>query len=112
MTGYKQIIKNMVEAEVTRFVEKKSEKFINVDSVELHTDSGLSVPSFDAEVTVDFADINKRDYLIHGYVSEYGTVVITMITFERVIKKSWETDFHKVNEFIAAEELKTFKFDR
>lgn len=112
MTGYKAIIKNMVEAEVTRFVEKKSGKFIEVKSVELSTNSGFDTPTFDVEIVVGLADIIKRDFLIHGYVSEYGSVVVTSIMFDRMIKKANEEDFKKVSEFLVRDEIVDFKFDR
>mgnify|MGYP007013865844 CR=1 FL=1 len=112
MTGYKQIIKNMVEAEVTRFTEKKSGKFIEVISVELSTDNkDFGNPIFDVEIVVDFAGILKRDYLVHGYVSDYGSVVICSVMFTRHIRKDGETEFKPVTEFVTGKELESFVFD-
>lgn len=112
MTGYKAIIKNMVEAEVTRLVEKKSGKLVEVNSVELFTNSGFDTPTFDAEIVVGLADIIKRDFLIHGYISEYGSVVVTSLSFDRWIKKADKEDFKKVSEFLVHDEIVDFKFDR
>ena len=110
MTGYKAIIKNMVEMEVTRFVEKKSGEFVDVKSVEMFTNNGFDTPTFDVELEVGLGKIVKHDYLIHGYVSEYGSVVISSCSFTRKIRKEGEIEFKTVSNFLIRDELESFKF--
>lgn len=84
MTSYKGIIRNMVDCHVTHEVEK-SGIFAFVDSVELTTENkALNCPEYVAAFHTYGKDgIIRRDYEMHGYISEYGTVVSTLLTYER-----------------------------
>lgn len=114
MTGYKKIIENLVEYEVSKVIEQKTGKFPScVDGVTLSTDNKkLGYPTFELEMDVYSNSIVKNNYLIMGYVSDYGSVVICSVEFVRNIKKAGEDDFHTVHEFIHGEELKSFNYDR
>lgn len=111
MTGYKQIIKNIVEREVRIYVEKKSGEFINVDSVQLHTDSGLDTPTFDVKVSV-LGNFVNRDYLVHGILTEYANVLVSYVSFTRMVMKPDDEEFKPVTEHLFRDELDSFKFDR
>lgn len=116
MTGYKAIIKNMVEMEVTTYVEKKSGKFIEINSIDLITSKDFDYPTFEVELIVGLGEIIKRDFLIRGYVSEYGSVVISSCSFERTVVRfplnSELPETRMVSKFLTADELDNFKFDR
>lgn len=111
MTGYKAIIKNMVDLKVTRFVEQKSGKFISVDKIELTTDNGIDSPTFNVSFSL-MNDIMRHEYTLHGYIGDYGDVNITSCSFTRKIRKDGETEFKTVSEFLIREELDSFTFDR
>ena len=110
MTGYKVIIKNMVEMEVTRYVEKKSGKFIEIEKTELSTTNGFDYPTFDCEISVGLGEIIKYDYRIHGYIDDYGSVVISSASYTRKFRKDGETKFQTVSKFLTRDELDSFKF--
>ncbi len=116
MLSYKQIVKNMVEMEVSNFIEKHSENVFPtlIGEVTLSTQNKeLGLPTFELEMNVpNKTNLLHHDYLISGYVSEYGSVVVCSVCFERKIRKNGEKEFKKIREFIHGEELKTFKFDR
>lgn len=112
MTGYKAIIKNMVDAEVTRFVKKQSGKFIEVNSVELNTNKECDTPTFKVDIMVGLGELIRRDFQIHGYVSEYGSVEITHVSFDRMYQESVEDKPTTKNTFMMWNELKDFHFDR
>ena len=116
MVGYKKIIENMVELEVSRFIEKQSgSKFAScVDGVTLSTDDKkLGYPRFELEMNVpNNTGVFQRNYLILGYVDDYGSVRICSVEFVRNIKKPGENDFRTVHEFLYGDDLKNFKFDR
>lgn len=116
MTGYKQIIKNMVEMEVTNYVEKKSGKAVEISSVKLTASDGFDCPVFEAEIMVGVGEILKRDFTIRGYVSEYGSVEVSSCSYERTHGylglNDDEVKTKKVFYFLVRDELDSFKFDR
>ena len=67
---------------------------------------------FDIEVKVAQSRIIDLYYQVSGYVSEWGTVHVSSVSFERTFKRNDEANFHTEHEFLTADELKTFKFDR
>lgn len=120
MTGYKKILENMVELEVSRFITKQSgSRFASfatcVDGVTLSTENKkLGHPTFELEMNVpaDRCSVMCHNYLITGYIDDYGSVVVCAVEFVRDIKKAGEDDYKTIHEFIHGEELKTFRFDR
>lgn len=117
MTGYKKIIENMVELEVERTIEKKNSEVSYascVDGVTLNTDNKkLGFPTFELEVNVHYkSSVIPHNYLVLGYIDEYGSVMICSVEFVRDIKKPGETDFHTVHEFLHSDDLDNFTFDR
>lgn len=115
MTGYKKIIENMVECEVNCYVTKCHGGYVPYpDKVTLELDKEVGSPSFTAEITV-----SDRDYVVAGYVNDYGTVLVCAVRFERdlVIDKDrddwWARDnIRHTSECLWGDKLKGFKFDR
>ena len=113
MISYKKIIENLVEHEVTTEIEKKTGKFPSmVGSVKLSTDyKKLGFPTFEIEMEVPVNSVANHDYLISGFVSEYGHVIICHVSFSRTYQEEGSKP-HKVDSFIHGDELKSFNYDR
>lgn len=119
MIGYKKIIENMVEMEVENFIEKKTEgkqfAYTVDDSLKLSTeDKNFGHPCFELKVSVSY-----RTYEVHGYVSEFGSVIISSVNFDRDYVKDqnradWfsKDNIKHVHEFLYGDKLNEFKFDR
>ena len=101
MVGFKKIIENMVRHEVGEFVDKQSGEYSTVTSVSFDLDKKVGNPVFHACV-----EVNRRDYFIVGYVTDWGHVVMCSLRFERVI------DGKEHEEFFPGPFMNDFKFDR
>jgi len=114
MTGYKKIIENMIEMAVIRFVERKTTHFVTTlsETLVLELDERIGSPVFNIKIEVTQNQIHDLDYQVSGYVSEWGKVYVSSVSFERTLKRNDEANFHTEHEFLTADKLKTFKFDR
>ena len=115
MVGYKKIIENMVDSAVHHYIWERAERCVFPEKVELSLDNkDLGKPSFDALIKVGFLD-----YVLSGYVDDYGTVRICSVKFDRMrcTEKDemgfWiDSSAVPVHEFLWGEKLDHFKFDR
>ena len=104
----------MVDLAVRKFVEQKAEgKFVTLtdNTLVVNLDKELGNPVFDVEVKVQQNRVIDLDYLVSGYVGEYGDIRVCSVKFERTIKRDGETDFHTEHEFLHGLDLDEFKFD-
>lgn len=119
MVGYKQIIKNMIEMYVEKYVEARTP-----DRQYCHMEDGTlkvkaDAKSFDHPTFTGVFNVNYRRYEIHGFVGEFGDVVISSVNFDRDIMKDetrmdWysEDNIEHKHYFLYGEELNDFKFDK
>lgn len=115
MTGYKQIIENMVDSSVHAYVEKKVGGYVSYpDKVTLYLEKDFDHPQFKAEIRIGW-----KGYTVSGYVDTYGDVRICSVSFDRMRCQEkdkngdWITESAKpVHELLYGDELERFKFDR
>ena len=111
--GFKAIVTNMVESEISNMVYKRGGKFASIEKVEFDlTNKELGYPNFTASVKVDY-----NEYTVTGYVGEFGTVNICCVRYERMVCQEkdengwWITESAKhVTRFVYGDALETFSF--
>lgn len=119
MVGYKKIIENMVEMEVENFIEKRNDRKYFAYPVEGSLELSTEDKNFGHPVFVLQVFVNYRKYEVHGYVDDYGTVVVSSVNFDRdYVKDQERVDWYAdenvkhVHEFLYGDKLNEFKFDR
>lgn len=111
MISYKQIIKNMVEYEVEKFINKRSGRYGNIKE--------LTIEKLDSQ-TLHFivkADVNYNTFEIGGIIDEFGNITIGHVSrdgmrcTEKDASGEWITESAKpFHEFICGDALKTYAF--
>ncbi len=112
MLTYKQIITNMVNRYVDRYVYKKSNKFPHVEKVDLEKlDSELI--HFSAVVKVDY-----KTYEIGGCIDKDGEIFVGSVAYsgirctEKDANGEWIMESAKpYHEYLYGDKLDAFSFD-
>lgn len=108
---YKQILKNMIQNYLYRFVRNRNDTFPTITDIVLEKNDEETI-MFSANVEVDY---NTFD--VHGGMDQDGDIIVTSITYDgmRCTEKDengwWITESAKpFHRFIFGEALKDFDF--
>lgn len=115
MASYKTILTNMVDSEVTRFAEKHTDgEHVFYDVIDGTMTMETGKKDQPVHWSCDIRQIGKigNNYHVAGYISDWGTVHICLVSFERTYCDADGSNRRTKYAFIHGEKLETFAFDK